>query len=226
MKQRKIISKSEKFAKYKNYFINFFRRKAHKLRVSVGDHYRNQTDPYEEFLEVESFITHPKYIAEGHKRDVGILTLKERLHFSNYVRPACLPKRVDENLAGQRGVAIGWGKTQRKSRNTPQRLQEVLLPIWSHEACDTKSNWADTIQRYYLCAGPKNGDRDTCSGDSGRPLMVRDFKTRRYILVGATSFGSECASENNPGIYARVSFFLDWIYYHTNDGCFCENPTP
>ena len=79
---------------------------------------------------------------------------------------------------------------------------------------------------YLICAGPKNGNRDTCQGDSGGPLMVRDFKSRRYILIGLNSYGHGCAVKDAPGMYARVTYFLNWVYENTADGCYCHNPTP
>lgn len=46
-------------------------------------------------------------------------------------------------------------------------------------------------------------------GDSGGPLMF-PYNTS-YYLIGVVSTGFECAVAGYPGIYTRVSEFLDFI---------------
>lgn len=33
----------------------------------------------------------------------------------------------------------------------------------------------------------------------------------KWVLVGVTSFGYKCALPERPGVYARVTMFVDWI---------------
>lgn len=51
---------------------------------------------------------------------------------------------------------------------------------------------------------------------SGGPLMVYDTLNKTWILGGITSYGSGCAQAKQPGVYTRVSMFIDWIDQHTN----------
>jgi len=53
----------------------------------------------------------------------------------------------------------------------------------------------------HVCAG-RNG-KDACQGDSGGPLLANG------VLVGIVSAGIGCG--RRPGVYTRVSKYLDWI---------------
>lgn len=64
-----------------------------------------------------------------------------------------------------------------------------------------------------MCAGGRKGF-DTCKGDSGGPLMTTDSSngTPYWYMVGVVSFGaSPCGLEGYPGVYTRVSAYMDWI---------------
>lgn len=50
-------------------------------------------------------------------------------------------------------------------------------------------------------------------GDSGGPLQCRS-KGGPWIQAGITSWGVGCAKPSYPGVYIRVSDYLDWIYKH------------
>lgn len=64
-----------------------------------------------------------------------------------------------------------------------------------------------------MCAGGNKGE-DTCSGDSGGPLMDSKLigAQMRKTVVGIVSFGpGTCGIEDQPAVYTKVSEFLDWI---------------
>jgi len=62
-----------------------------------------------------------------------------------------------------------------------------------------------------LCAADKNQRKDACQGDSGGPLILEiDDVDGTYSIVGVISSGFGCATKT-PGLYTRVSSFLDYI---------------
>lgn len=62
-----------------------------------------------------------------------------------------------------------------------------------------------------LCAGLRQGGKDSCQGDSGGPLWWQNPETQRRILVGIVSNGRGCARPGYPGVYTRVSKYFTWI---------------
>jgi secreted trypsin-like serine protease len=56
-----------------------------------------------------------------------------------------------------------------------------------------------------ICAGYAQGGKDSCSGDSGGPLMVPDGQG--WMQAGIVSWGDGCAEPNKYGVYTRAVNF-------------------
>lgn len=81
----------------------------------------------------------------------------------------------------------------------------TVIPI---EQCSSLTSYGGKIKPGMICAGSWTGGVDSCSGDSGGPLICDD------VLVGIVSFGQSCAKPNFPGVYTDVNFHRDWIMEH------------
>ncbi len=67
--------------------------------------------------------------------------------------------------------------------------------------------------RTCICAGGVSG-KDSCTGDSGAPLVVPDG-SGGFKQVGVVSFGGSpeqaCDVPEFPGVFVKVSNFVSWI---------------
>lgn len=130
--------------------------------------------------------------------------------------------RAGNAYVGTNGTATGWG-TLKEDGKPSCILQEVEVPVLSNEVCSTQTNYtASMITDNMLCAGYLGvGEKDSCQGDSGGPLIA-EREDKRYELIGVVSWGNGCARPYYPGVYTRVTRYLDWIRENSKDGCFCS----
>lgn len=141
------------------------------------------------------------------ENDIALLILNKRVTLRNEVQVACLPKKAVAE--GTKCFATGWGLTKENENSQPTVLREVELPIYSQSACN--SAYGGGITDVMICAGYKEGKKDSCQGDSGGPLVCENPVTKRFELRGVTSFGEGCARKGKPGVYARSFRYIKWI---------------
>lgn len=168
--------------------------------------------------QVAKVIVHPQYDPSRIVNDVALLKLASPVPINDKIRPVCLPSN-NHNFDRKDAIVAGWGLIK-EGGVTSNYLQEVTVPIITNQEC-RNTRYKSKIQDVMLCAGlVKQGGKDACQGDSGGPLIVNEG---RYKLAGVVSFGFGCAQANAPGVYARVSKFLDWINSNTRDACYCSS---
>jgi secreted trypsin-like serine protease len=162
------------------------------------------------FFRVKQVFIHPSFVISkgAPDADVALLELSTSTN-----QPAM---SIEGNpFVGEFATAVGWGLTEMGGK-TSRTLQEVSVPIVSNQACNTDTAYGGDITDSMLCAGFDEGGKDSCSGDSGGPLMVQS--AGRWEQAGIVSFGEGCALPGKYGVYTRVAVFTDWIRNTMNGG--------
>lgn len=184
--------------------------KAANITVRLGAHNIQDPSVNVKDIEVSRIREHPGFQRDTFMNDIAVLRLKRAVTFNEYIRPVCLPERSDKDYFGKTVIATGWG-TQTFGGPYSEVLREVKLIVWNNTDCNAR--FAQPITEVFLCAGAKRREGDACQGDSGGPLMAQS-RSKQWTLVGVISWGIKCGEPGVPGIYTRVSHFLDYIYEH------------
>ncbi|XP_028131445.2 serine protease Hayan-like isoform X2 [Diabrotica virgifera virgifera] len=181
------------------------------LRARLGVTRINDTHHQE--IDVKRIRIHESYDPLGKHGDLAIIELKRNATFSESVRPACLYWKHDDPLEL---LVTGWGKTTSVFYEDDRSiiLQKARLVPVSVASCNntysTRYLGTRTIENTQICAFGNLSD--ACWGDSGGPLQIREGKGAFSIfsIVGIVSYGAGCGGKI-PGVYTRVSQFVDWI---------------
>jgi len=178
----------------------------------------------------------------SHGNDLALLHLSEPV--PSWVTPVPL------NLDGAAGDGVdsvvrsmGFGITESAlnheviSQIPGTELREVSVTVLAQDAenckrlydngwgcSDPASEASASNLDHQICAGalPQDSERDTCSGDSGGPMIDASGMQVGIVSYGGGPSGNsgpgrECGDRDYPGIYARVSAFSAFIREHVDD---------
>lgn len=163
-------------------------------------------------IRVSRVIKHSAYNPTNKDSDIALLELVSAAQLGGAVatiRP--LTPDVEPSLAtnGKLATVTGWGSTYSGGSGVSS-LRQVQVPLLSPATCAAITAYGSNITNNMLCAGYEQGGKDSCQGDSGGPLVVPN-NTGGYALAGVVSWGNQCALADNPGVYTRVSRYMNWI---------------
>lgn len=199
------------------YGFSFFRQNGFDLRARLGEWDVNHDVEFFPYIErdVVSVHIHPEYYAGTLNNDLAVLKLDHPVDFSKnpHISPACLPDKYSD-FTNARCWTTGWGKDAFGEHGKYQNiLKEVDVPILSHHQCEsqlrqTRLGYSYKLNPGFLCAGGEEG-KDACKGDGGGPLVCE--RQGVWQVAGVVSWGIGCGQVNVPGVYVKVSHYLDWI---------------
>lgn len=190
----------------------------HHLKVVLGRTYRVVPGQEEQTFEIEKYIVHKEFDDDTYDNDIALLQLRsdssQCAQESSSVGTACLPD-PDVQLPDWTECELsGYGKHEASSPFFSDRLKEAHVRLYPSSRCTSQHLFNKTITNNMLCAGDTrtggNQDvHDACQGDSGGPLVCMIDK--RMTLLGIISWGLGCGQKDVPGIYTKVTNYLNWI---------------
>ena len=199
-------------------------RVASDLKIAVGDTTFALTGEASSFIiNVKTIKQHPDYSSSNTQNDISILELEQPVDLTAYpnIKPICLPAQ-DTTYADQEATVSGWG-TLSSGGDLVAHLQEVDVTVFADGNCGMMDSYMTPDM---MCAGVKEGGKDSCQGDSGGPLFTSDLANNNaQTLIGVVSWGFGCAAAGQLGVYAEVSHFRSWIDSQLTNSNTCSPPS-
>jgi len=155
-----------------------------------------------QYRKVDWVWVDPKYNKNNDDYDFALVRLSSPVT----IDPVLMNSKSAVPSGGQNVIGMGFGATDRQGNGKSLKLLQVTVDALTPSAC--KQKWSQNgITPQMVCAVREG--KDTCSGDSGGPLITT---SKPYKVVGLSSFGGNlCADLNAPGVYARVSNRYDTL---------------
>lgn len=168
---------------------------------------------------------HPQYDPVNIKYDVALVYLPKGSSYPP-IELAESPSEIGRQL-----TVAGFGHLE-TGGDAPDFLMYTNVPMIDTAECNEKYSVAGAgptavDPEIEFCATGVNSENglptDACQGDSGGPIV--QFEGAQAHLVGAVSWGYDCADPEAPGVYARVdkqSSNYQWIDFVINGNEACE----
>ncbi|EGW06475.1 serine protease 40 [Cricetulus griseus] len=191
-------------------------------QVRIGYTKMSSPTKYSREMSVYKLIVHKDY-DRFHRQgsDIVLMQLESPVEYSSHILPACVPDKNIKLPKEKACWASGWGNLREDVRlPLPDDLQEVKLILMDNEDCKMffPKPAPGNTRSYYIyddmmCAADYSMTKSICSGDSGGPFVC--LLEGSWYVVGLTSWSSSCETPiTTPSVFARVSYFDNWIKEH------------
>ncbi|NWR67814.1 GRAA protein, partial [Bucorvus abyssinicus] len=178
--------------------------------VILGAHSQKKPEKEKKTFQIAKQIRYPCYSVTSKENDIMLLQLRKRARLNKAVQLIPLPTSDDDPKPGTTCAVAGWGQIHNHVKKFSDTLREVNVTVISRQICNDNHHYQNkpVITENMICAGAKNGGKDSCFGDSGGPLRCNN------VMRGITAFGKakKCGTADGPGVYTRLTKqYLQWI---------------
>lgn len=185
----------------------------------------NVTDP-EEDAEAHVFqqvVTHPRYYEPVKDwftdlHDCALVKIFDVSKVGSVIQLNKDPATPDSSKTCR---VLGWGRQNHSDiTSASDVLMEADVDYIPNNECKQISmteygpsmSMENRVFDTSLCAADFQNGSDTCFGDSGGPILLAGQNADEDLQLGITSWGPvECGHPQYPAVYARVSYFYEWI---------------
>ncbi|KAL1139366.1 hypothetical protein AAG570_006350, partial [Ranatra chinensis] len=181
--------------------------------IRAGDYDTEVNEDTEQDLELEEIWIHQDIDKLTRlNNDIALVKVKAPgFNLNKWVSVACLPNNGVEYSPDNNCTISGWGSNGNPGSGFARTLHATWLNILPQKECKADYVYGDSaITEGMFCAGSLIGGSDSCQGDSGGPFLCLD--QGNYTIYGITSWGHGCGRTNSPGVYTKVSHYIDWIH--------------
>lgn len=159
---------------------------------------------------VSKVHVHPKWnvYVDEFDADLAILVLSDKVTFTQYIQPICMPGNVV--IEGVQGTIVGWGIA--KNEITEEIPQYTVTKVLNASYCYKKDPpiIAFTSSNTF-CGG--DGDGTPNKGDSGGGLFgIYDNSWVQYGIISAVRTNETGnVLKNSFAVYTNINMFKNWI---------------
>lgn len=181
------------------------------------------TDPSAQVVRVDKVFVNPDYNARSASGDIAVLALRTDLIGVPTVPVATPTDHSSLAAPGAPLVVGGWGATRPNGSRYPDEYRVGDLVAFPRGSCGGGKSYTvggvtfrgypriDANPNTMLCADGVRGNVivDSCSGDSGGPLL--GGTAGAFRLIGVVSWGPPKCGTKLPGVYTKVSAMNDFL---------------
>lgn len=181
--------------------------------VLLGKHSINEYAKDDQNFLVKKIIIHQNFNEHTYDNDIALLKLRSQSGTCakeiKFAQPICLPSNHQRFPDNTQCEISGYGREEAFSPFFSKFLKEGTVRLLSQRLCRSSRYYGNKVTENMLCAAHPDWNVDSCNGDSGGPLVCEN--NGQMYLYGIISWGEECAKKYKPGIYTRVTNYIQWI---------------
>ncbi|XP_067855110.1 hepatocyte growth factor-like protein [Heptranchias perlo] len=156
-------------------------------------------DPDKQAIPIRRAVCGPK------GSNLIMLEMERLVTLNNRVAVICLPPQRYIVPEGTKCEIAGWGET--RGTGNDDVLKILAMPVMSNDECN--QYYRGRVIDTEICAGTVERGAGACERDYGGPLAC--FTHDCWVLEGVIIPGRGCGRQGQPGIFVRVSMYVDWI---------------